>query len=1441
MKQHQPNSFISRAAAMLLTVIMAFAGAQTAGAQKPCVVTFDISGEGTVEFGGGSVTNYGSSIQVDRDLTSNAMFEMALLPDEGYYVSSATYQLFKYNYDNSFTLITSGDLSNDEGNNWSFVINEYPYDNSNSFPLIVVHIVFSQCKKITFDISGEGTVELQGEEQWLEVTNGQTIDCSIPYDRDLTITPETGYVVSSVTYDATDGLSIDLNQDDDFQWSLHIDSYEGSETPTITVHIVFGLAGGADEASAVALTADNDLSHLIGGWYKVESDLALGHTVNLHGDTHIIIASGKTLTVNTSDEYGISGSALTVSGEGTLAVSANRAIYVDNYTQMGCAVTLSGDTDGLTAENNVSISGGSLTTSGAIIGIDTNNGSITISGGTVSSSGDSAGLFAGGDVSITGGTVSASGNNYGIRGYSVSITGGQVTASSGGIYSTYCDITLGWTSATDYITASGYVLQNDGYHVKIADGQTLYGGFPSASFTGTIGDPSALNGKTLRPSAAVTESGTNEYTILSAAGWDAFCDRLAADDGKAFFSGKTVKLGADITVSRMAGASQHDFMGKFDGQEHTLTFNYNTGTDDAAPFRYVEDGCVIENLRVCGTIETSAKFAAGLVAHQYGNVTIRNCRSSVTIKSSVSSGNGDGTHGGFVAQNHNAGDITFEGCLFDGKLLTTGSTATTRCGGFVGWRSNNEGAVIKVKNSLYAPAALEVGEIWISTTESATFVRDGIASDITNSYYTSDFNDGSSFTGQGKQLRSIAAGEGVTLGHAGVATEYSVSGITAYKASEASGDDDPFIAGIIYNNVLYAGSGDAVSLTLGNSATPAADAPAGYQYSGDYSATGGATLSGSTLTMADDNVTVSFTPGELRSTHQAVLVSYIDADGQPASHNAIALDGTEGSLGQGGQETWYFVGADISYGDEIDCYGIVNIILCDGKTMTVSSGSYGIYGSNGALIIYGQTLGTGILNATCTNYGIFYYSGSVVIRGGTVNATSTNSAGIYADSSVLITGGTVNATVNNNDGIYAYSSVIITGGKVTATGSEYSVGINAERDITITGGQVTATSTNGNGINADRDITITGGQVNATSTNGNGIFAGGDITLGWTSASDFIKASSYYLDNSNRTVSIASGQSLYNGSEVLGSGTVDDYASKLDGKTLVPYIESTTDDGTAILYDNDAGLPDGHRNADRIATLAADGTAHDIMLMGRTLYKDGGWNTLCLPFTIDDIQADGCPLNGATVRQLSKAYVTGTTLTLNFSDPTTTMAAGTPYIVKWDGGTEGEYTQDPVFQDVTLSTDTHDYDTQPLTTPGSATYDPDFTTDARVRFIGTYDQKTIDTEDKSILFLGAGNKLYYPDGTGSGVTIGAFRAYFKIGDGEALARQLTAFNIDFGDETGIGHTEITEITEKAGAWYTLDGVRLDGKPTKRSAEGRLLPTGRKKGLYIHGGKKVVVP
>ena len=179
-------------------------------------------------------------------------------------------------------------------------------------------------------------------------------------------------------------------------------------------------------------------------------------------------------------------------------------------------------------------------------------------------------------------------------------------------------------------------------------------------------------------------------------------------------------------------------------------------------------------------------------------------------------------------------------------------------------------------------------------------------------------------------------------------------------------------------------------------------------------------------------------------------------------------------------------------------------------------------------------------------------------------------------------------------------------------------------------------------------------------------------------------------------------------------------------------------------------------------------------LTGRTLYKDGKWNTICLPF---DVTIAGSPLAGATARPLSSASITGTTLNLTFGDAVTTLAAGTPYIIKWAEG-ENLTEANLVFNGVTIDATDRSYDTDKTS--------PAVNTDQRVRFIGTYKSTTFDAEDRSILLVG-GNNLYWPQ---IGAGIGAQRAYFKIGDGAALARQLTAFRINFGDG------ETTSLREK---------------------------------------------
>ena len=229
----------------------------------------------------------------------------------------------------------------------------------------------------------------------------------------------------------------------------------------------------------------------------------------------------------------------------------------------------------------------------------------------------------------------------------------------------------------------------------------------------------------------------------------------------------------------------------------------------------------------------------------------------------------------------------------------------------------------------------------------------------------------------------------------------------------------------------------------------------------------------------------------------------------------------------------------------------------------------------------------------------------------------------------------------------------------------------------------------------------------------------------------------------------------------------------------------------------------------------------NVKLKGRTLYKNGNWNTLCLPF---DVTIENSPLAGADARTLTEASITegegGLTLNLDFyeneDDPITTLNAGVPYIIRWLE-TEGTI-ENPTFSNVTIS------QVKPIN------YDNEAQGARRVRFIGTYDAMTIGGEDKSILFMGVNDDnesvLYYPNGD-EDTLIGAFRAYFKIGDNDQV-RILTAFNLDFGgDKTGILNIEGSKQSAQHGAWHSLEGVKQQGKPAR-------------KGLYIHEGRKVVI-
>ena len=107
-----------------------------------------------------------------------------------------------------------------------------------------------------------------------------------------------------------------------------------------------------------------------------------------------------------------------------------------------------------------------------------------------------------------------------------------------------------------------------------------------------------------------------------------------------------------------------------------------------------------------------------------------------------------------------------------------------------------------------------------------------------------------------------------------------------------------------------------------------------------------------------------------------------------------------------------------------------------------------------------------------------------------------------------------------------------------------------------------------------------------------------------------------------------------------------------------------------------------------------------------------------------------------------------------------------------------------------------------------------------------------DYSDRTVLYLGEGDKLYYPT---EAVTIGAFRAYFQLqgdltaGEPAEEAQSIKAFVLNFGDEeTGISEIHLSDPSNPSNSsWYTLDGRRLNGKPSER-------------GIYIFKGIKTMI-
>ena len=255
---------------------------------------------------------------------------------------------------------------------------------------------------------------------------------------------------------------------------------------------------------------------------------------------------------------------------------------------------------------------------------------------------------------------------------------------------------------------------------------------------------------------------------------------------------------------------------------------------------------------------------------------------------------------------------------------------------------------------------------------------------------------------------------------------------------------------------------------------------------------------------------------------------------------------------------------------------------------------------------------------------------------------------------------------------------------------------------------------------------------------------------------------------------------------------------------------------TAIEVGGALALADNADNSDLIALY--ENVEANITLNGRTLYKDGDWNTLCLPF---DVTIAGSPLEGATVKELDTegtydtdkktGYDTTSGMLYLYFKDATEIVAGKPYLVKWAATTPDNF-ENPVFNSVTIDN------------TASTTVTASNTGLNTVQFIGNYSPVTLTGGDASNYYLGTGSKLYWPSQVR---TMNSFRAYFHVDLGGNANVKAFVLNLD-DTTTGISLTPgPSPKGEGSEYWYDLSGRKLSGKPTQ-------------KGIYIVNGKKVVI-
>ena len=198
------------------------------------------------------------------------------------------------------------------------------------------------------------------------------------------------------------------------------------------------------------------------------------------------------------------------------------------------------------------------------------------------------------------------------------------------------------------------------------------------------------------------------------------------------------------------------------------------------------------------------------------------------------------------------------------------------------------------------------------------------------------------------------------------------------------------------------------------------------------------------------------------------------------------------------------------------------------------------------------------------------------------------------------------------------------------------------------------------------------------------------------------------------------------------------------------------------------------------------------------------WNSFCVPFALDKDQVTQYFGEGTQLR----TYEGRCENNIVYFATVENIEAGKPYIMKPGNAV----VKNPTFEGVSMVATGLDENGNPQAVGDAST----------VQMKGIYNHVTL-VQDKTNIYIGAGNKFYYP-ADAEACQMNGLRAYFIVPEGTDI-KKLRA-NLD-GATTSLG--EIFDTEESNTPVYNLQGQCV----------GNSLST-LKSGIYVQNGKKVVV-